>query len=174
MSLLLKQIFQFFRLLNSDTGTNSLALGLACGLILGFSPFLSLQTLLVLICCFFFRIQLGGAFISAFFFKFVAYLIDPISDPLGRAVLESQTLHPLFVTLYNIPFVPLTRFNNSVIMGSGLIGFLLAIPAFFFFRVGIIKYRDTVVARYRQSKIWKAWAATSFYKWYNKYEQLYG
>jgi|SRR6185312_3864640 len=174
MSLLLKQIFQFFRLLNSDTGTNPLAAGLACGLILGFSPFLSLQTLIVLICCFFFRIQLGGALLSAFFFKFIAYLIDPISDPLGRSVLESSTLHPLFVSLYNIPFIPLTRFNNSVVMGSGLIGLILLVPAFFLFKAGIIKYRATVVAKYKQSKIWKFWAATSVYKWYSKYEQFYG
>lgn len=174
MSLLLKQIFQFFRLLNADNGTNQLAAGLACGLILGFSPFLSLQTLIILICCFFFRIQLGGALLSAFFFKFVAYLFDPVTDSLGRSVLESETLHPLFVELYNIPFVPMTRFNNSIVMGSAILGLIFLIPAFFLFKKGIIKYRATVVARYKQSKFWKMWAGTSFYKWYLKYEQLYG
>jgi uncharacterized protein (TIGR03546 family) len=174
MSLLLKQIFQFFRLLNSETGTNQLAAGLACGLILGFSPFLSLQTLLILVCCFFFRIQLGAALLSAFFFKFIAYLFDPISDALGRSVLESSTPHSLFVELYNIPLVPMTRFNNSIVMGSAILGLLLLIPAFFLFRKGIEKYRATIVARYKQSKIWKAWAGTSFYKWYLKYEHLYG
>jgi len=68
MTLLLKQLFAFFRLLNSDTATNQLAAGLACGVILGFAPILSLQALLVIFCCFFFRIQLGAAFLSAFFF----------------------------------------------------------------------------------------------------------
>ena len=174
MTLLLKQIFAFFKLLNSETGTNQLAAGLACGLILGFSPVLSLQAFVVLFLIFFFRIQMGAAFLSAFFFKFVAFLFDPVADILGRAVLEAPSLRPLFVTMYNMPLVPLTRFNNSIIMGSGLVGLILVIPAFFIFKTLVIKYRQTVVARFKGTKIWKAFAATKFYNWYNKYTELYG
>jgi uncharacterized protein (TIGR03546 family) len=174
MTILLKQLFAFFRLLNSDTATNQLAAGLACGVILGFAPILSLQALLVLFCCFFFRIQLGAAFLSAFFFKFIAYLFDPVSNTLGKTVLEAPSLRSLFVQLYNMPFVPMTRFNNSIVMGSGLISFILVLPLFFLFKKLILKYRATVVARYKQTKIWKFWASTSFYNWYLKYERLYG
>ncbi len=174
MTILLKQLFAFFRLLNSDTATNQLAAGLACGVILGFAPILSLQAMLVLFCCFFFRIQLGAAFLSAFFFKFIAYLFDPVSNTLGKSVLEAPSLRSLFVQLYNMPFVPMTRFNNSIVMGSGLISFILVIPLFFLFKNLILKYRATVVARYKQTKIWKFWAGTSFYNWYLKYERLYG
>ena len=174
MTLLLKQLFAFFRLLNSDTGSNQLAAGLAAGVILGFSPFLSLQALFVLFCCFFFRIQLGAAFLSAFFFKFIAFLIDPLSDMLGKAILENEGLRPLFTDLYHMPIVPMTRFNNSIVMGSGVLGFLLVIPLFFAFKSLIAKYRLTVVARYKQSKIWKAWSGTTIYKWYTTYEKLYG
>jgi uncharacterized protein (TIGR03546 family) len=174
MTLLLKQIFQFFKLLNSDTATNQLAAGLAFGVILGFAPILSIQALLVLFCCFFFRVQLGAAFLSAFFFKFIAYLFDPLTDKLGQWILESPALRPTFVYLYNIPFFPLTRFNNSIVMGSALVSFILVIPLFFLFKALILRYRETVVARYQQSKIWKAWAGTSLYKWYTKYQELYG
>lgn len=174
MTLLLKQIFAFFRLLNSETGTNQIASGLAIGLVLGFSPFLSLQTFLVILLLLLFRIQIGAAFLSAFFFKFVAFLLDPASDLLGRKVLEAEALRPIFVELYNMPLVPLTRFNDSIVMGSGAIGFLLAIPAFFAFKILVIQYRATVVARFQSSKAWKAWSGTTFYKWYTKYEELYG
>lgn len=67
MTLLLKQLFGFFKLLNSETGTNQIAAGVACGFILGMTPALSLQTLLVFACIFVFRIQIGAAFITAFF-----------------------------------------------------------------------------------------------------------
>ena len=174
MTLLLKQIFAFFQMLNSETGTNQIASGLAMGLILGFSPFLSLQVMIVLILLLLFRIQVGAAFLSAFFFKFIAYLLDPVSDHLGRTVLETQAFRPLFVELYNMPLVPLTRFNNSIVMGSGMIGFLLAIPAFFLFRKLVMQYRLTVVARLKSSKYWKLFTATTFYKWYTKYQELYG
>lgn len=174
MTLLLKQIFAFFQLLNSETGTNQLASGLACGLILGFSPFLSIQTLLILCLIFFFRIQMGAAFLSAFFFKFVAFLFDPVADSLGRAVLEAEGLRPLFTQMYNMPLVPMTRFNNSIVMGSMVVGLILVIPAFFLFRIMIVKYRATVVARFKGTKIWKSFAATKVYAWYTKYQDLYG
>lgn len=174
MTLLLKQIFAFFKLLNSDSGLNQIALGLACGVVLGFAPILSLQALLVIIGCFFFRIQLGAAFLSAFFFKFVAYIFDPVSDQIGRKVLEADSLREVFVSLFNAPFIPLTRFNNSIVMGSGLVSFILVIPLYFLFKYLIVKYREKVVAKYKQSKIWKAWAGTAFYKWYTKYDDLYG
>ena len=38
MTLLLKQLFAFLKVLNSDTGENQVAAGIACGLILGFAP----------------------------------------------------------------------------------------------------------------------------------------
>lgn len=174
MTLLLKQIFAFFRLLNSETGTNQLASGLACGLILGFSPFLSIQTFLILFLVFFFRIQMGAAFLSAFFFKFVAFLFDPMADKLGRLVLETESLRPLFTTMYNMPLVPMTRFNNSIVMGSMVVGLILVIPAFFVFRTLIMKYRETVVTRLQGTKMWKAFAATKIYNWYTKYNELYG
>lgn len=174
MSILFKQIMSFFKMLNSDTGTNQLAAGLALGVVLGFAPILSLQGLLVIIIIFFFRVQMGAAFLSAFFFKLVAFLVDPLADKLGRAVLESEGLRPTFVELYNMPLIPLTRFNNSIIMGSGLISLILVLPLFFVFKNLIIKYRETVVARFRQSKIWKAWSATTVYKLYSKYQDLYG
>lgn len=174
MTLLLKQLFRFFQLLNSDTATNSLAWGLALGCVLGFSPFLSLQTFLVLFICIAFRVQLGAAFLSAFFFKVVAFIVDPVADWVGQQVLEAEALRSMFVVLYNMPILPLTRFNNSVVMGSGVIGFIFAIPLFFVFKSFIQKYRQTVLARFRDSKFWKMWTTTTFYKWYSKYQELYG
>ncbi len=174
MTLILKQIFAFIKLLNSDTGTREMALGLSLGLVLGFSPFLSLQTFLVLFLCFFLRIQLGAAFLSAFFFKFTAYLLDPVADKLGRTVLEAPALQSVFIDLYNRPLVPLTRFNNSIVMGSGVLGFVLVIPAYFVFRWAIVKYREKILARFEKTKFWKAVKATAFYKWYASYQNLYG
>ncbi|MFN7904739.1 MAG: TIGR03546 family protein [Pseudobdellovibrionaceae bacterium] len=173
MTLLLKQLFQFFKVLNSDTGTNQIASGLALGVLLGFAPFLSLQTFLVLFLVFFFRIQLGAAFISAFFFKFVAYLFDPAADHLGRAILEMESLRPLFIAMYNVPLLPLTRFNNSIVMGSLVVSLILVVPAYFVFKKIVLQYRIQVVARFKQTKFWRAFTATTFYQWYCKYDNLY-
>ncbi|MBX7231494.1 MAG: TIGR03546 family protein [Bdellovibrionales bacterium] len=174
MGLILKQIFALIKLLNSETGSNQIATGVACGFILGMTPSFSLQTLLVFLCLFIFRIQMGAAFLCAFFFKFVAYLLDPTFDQIGSIVLESEALKPLFTTLYNWPIIPLTRFNNTIVMGSAVITTLLSPLIFMLSRILIFKYRSLIVARLQSTKFWKAIKATSFYQWYYKYDQLYG
>lgn len=174
MTFILKQIFAFINLLNSETGTNQIATGIACGLILGFAPVFSLQTILVIFLLFFFHIQIGAAMVSAFFFKFVAWILDPIHNWVGMKILEMESLRPLFTELYNMPLVPLTRFYNSIVMGSGVVSIVLAIPMFFVARALVEKYRDKVYRRYKESKFFKALSATKFYKWYAKYQELYG
>ena len=89
MGLILKQIFQFLKLLNSDTGTNQLAAGMAAGFVLGMTPSLSLQSLVIFIAIFMFRIQPGAAFLTAFFFKFIAFVLDPIFHSTGDVILAS-------------------------------------------------------------------------------------
>ena len=173
MTLILKQIFGLLKLLNSDKATNQIAFGVAIGLILGFSPLLSLQSLLVLVCLIIFRIQVTAALLSAFFFSFVAFLIDPACDLLGRSVLETESLRQTFTTMYAMPLVPLTRFYNSIVMGSGIVALLLAPFVYVLAKILIIHYRATVVAKFQRSRFWHVFKATPFYNWYVKYEQLY-
>lgn len=174
MTLLLKQLFGFLKLLNSETGQNQIAAGIAAGFVLGMTPMMSLQTFLVFMVIFFFRVQAGAAFLAAFFFKFAAWLLDPVFHSVGSSILEQDSLQGLFTTMYNIPLLPLTRFNNSIVMGSGVVAIVLSPVVFFVSRMLIIKYRATVVARIKETKAWKAVQATSLYKWYYTYDNLYG
>ena len=173
MTLLLKQLFGFLKLLNSDTGTNQLAAGIAAGFILGMTPSFSLQTVLIIFLILIFRIQVGAVFLSAFFCSFFAYLLDPVFVAVGNQVLEMDSLKESFTMLYNLPIVPFTRFNNSLVMGSGIVAFLLSPLIFILSKILITKYRETVVERLSQTKLWKAVKATSLFKWYYKYDKLY-
>lgn len=173
MGLILKQLFSFIKLLNSDTGNISLAMGMTCGFILGMTPVLSLHSLLVFLIIFFFRIQLGAALVTAFFFKFVAFLLDPVFHFVGSKVLEMESLSGIFTTLYNMPIVPYTRFNNSIVMGSAVVTFTLSPLVFIASQTLIIKYRETVLARFKDTRFWKAVEATKFYQWYYKYDQYH-
>jgi uncharacterized protein (TIGR03546 family) len=171
MGLILKQLFTFIKLLNSDTGKLSLAMGMTCGFILGMTPVLSLHSLLIFLILFFFRIQIGAALVTAFFFKFTAFLLDPLFHYVGSKVLEMESLEGIFTQLYNMPLIPYTRFNNSIVMGSAVITFSLS-PFVFIISMRLIeKYRDTVVARFEKTRFWKAVTATKFYQWYYKYDQ---
>jgi uncharacterized protein (TIGR03546 family) len=174
MTLLIKQLINLIKLLHSDSGQNQIAAGLAFGVFLGFAPFFSIQTVFVLFIVFIFRVQLGAAFLSAFFFKFVAYLLDPVADPIGRALLETESLRPLWTQMYNVPILPMTRFNNSIIMGSFAISIILCPVLYFVFKFLVIKYQQNFVQKFESTKLWKAFKATKFYIWYSKYNDLYG
>jgi uncharacterized protein (TIGR03546 family) len=174
MVFLLKQIFNFLKLLNSDKGTHQIAAGVVCGMILGFTPSFSLQTLLVLFLVFIFRIQIGAVFTTAFFFKIGSFLLDPLFHSVGAWVLERPELKDLFTKMYNLPLVPLTRFYNSIVMGAAAVSLALAIPLFFIARYLIQTYRAQIVARFESTRYWKAFKATSVYLWYEKYDQLRG
>ena len=174
MSILFNQIFNLIRLLNSETGTNQIAAGIACGLILGFAPAMSLQTILVFVCIFLFRIQIGAAFASSFLFAFISWILDPVSHAAGSFLLEMESLRPLYTALYNMPIVPYTQFNNSIVMGSAVISILLSPVIFFSSRILIQKYREKILAKFKDHKLWKLWTSTTAYKWYTKYESIMG
>lgn len=174
MGLLLKQLFGLIKLLNSETGTNQIATGVAAGFILGMTPALSLQSLLVFICIFLFRIQIGAAFIAAFFFAFVAFLLDPVFHFVGTFILQLSLFEPLFTKLYNMPILPYTRFNNTIVMGSGVVAIALSPVVFVLTKVLVKKYRVAVVARIKNTRAWKALQSTSLYQWYYQYNRFYG
>jgi uncharacterized protein (TIGR03546 family) len=174
MTLLLKQLFAFFKLLHSENGNNQIAWGMALGFILGMTPALSLQTLLVFVCLLLFRIQMGAAFIAAFFFKFIAFLLDPVFHHVGLWALNIEALSPTYTTLYNMPIIPFTRFNNTIVMGSGIVAILLSPFIFVGSKWLVTKYRVAVVERFRETKLFKIWTKTSLYQWYYKYDTYFG
>jgi len=174
MTILLKQLLSLINLLNSDTGSNQIAAGIACGLILGFAPLISLQVLLVFICIFMFRIQIGAALVSAVFFAFIAWLFDPVFSSVGSTILEVESMRPVFSAMYNMPLIPLTSFNNSITMGAGVMSLALAPFIFFASKRLIMTYREQVVQRFKNSRWWKMWTGTVFFKMYSTYEKFQG
>ena len=173
MGFMLKQLFAFVKLLNSDTGINQIAAGITAGLFWGFSPFVSLQGLALLVIVFFFRIQIGAAMIFMLLFSLLAWAIDPAAHLLGAWALELGSLQPLYTELYNMPLVPMTRFNNSIVMGSFLLALLLSPFVFVGSRYLVAKYREHVLERFKNSRAFKALKASPLYNLYLKYAELY-
>ncbi|MGB7219809.1 MAG: TIGR03545 family protein [Vicinamibacterales bacterium] len=141
------------KLFNSETGHNQIAAGVAAGFVLGMSPTISLQSLLISICLFLFRVQIVAALLSALVFSLAAYVTGPVFDGVGAAILETAGLRPVFTALYNMPLVPWTRFNNSIVMGAGAVGLALSVPIFFLVRALVLRYRPAAAASPRKGPI---------------------
>lgn len=174
MTLLGRQLFKLVYLLNSERGTESIAAGMALGIVLGFSPVLSLQSVIVFLAVLVFRVQMGAALLSMGLFKLIAPPLTPLFHVVGEAVLSVGVLLPVYRALYTLPLVPLTRFYNTVVTGAGVCGLILAPEGYLLARWLIARYRSAVVARLKETRWWTLWKSSTIYKWYQSYRSVVG
>ncbi len=89
-------------------------------------------------------------------FKPLVFVADPLLHRLGEAILTANGLDATWTTLYSLPLVPYTRFNNTVVMGGLALGLVAWIPLFFIARAGVGFYRKTVHPRIADSRVVRA------------------
>jgi uncharacterized protein (TIGR03546 family) len=87
-------------------------------------------------------------------------LLDPVLHRVGYTVLTAPGLHGFYTTLYGVPLIPFTRFNNTLVAGGLVAGILVSIPLFFLARLGVMQFRLKVVPRILGSKPVAAFART--------------
>ena len=172
MSYIISQFISLIRLLHSESGHIQVAAGMTIGILMGLSPIISLQGLLICLLLLTLRIQIGAALAVAGLTKFLALFLTPFMADIGEFVLIMPSLGRLFTTLYNMPLVPLTKFNHSVIMGGLVLSLGLAPILFFIFLALVKKYQSIALEKVNNSKLGKAIKASSAYQWYIKYENL--
>ena len=63
------------------------------------------------------------------------------TESLGYVILTLKPLGGLFASFYNTPFVGLTRFNNTMVMGGLAMGIISYVPMYALARAFVIWYR---------------------------------
>jgi uncharacterized protein (TIGR03546 family) len=97
----------------------------------------------------------------------LGFLLDPLFDRIGLALLEAPGLRGLWTDWYNIPLLPYTNFNNSVTLGSIIFWVIAAVPVFFLSKRGIVHYRATYGERVLNSRFMKGLKASKVYNVYS-------
>jgi len=166
-------ISKFIKILRAGESPPLIAGGFAMGFIVGLSPFLTLQNVFILIIAILTKVNLASVFFAIFFFGFVAFIFDPVFHDLGYFLLtQIEALHGLWTTIYNWPVAPLTRFNNTVVMGSLITALVLAFPVYLLAKKGIIAYRSKYAEKIEKSKFMKAVKGNIVVKWYFKIRDM--
>lgn len=127
---LAEQYRYLFLVLRSHDSPRQLALGFAFGVLLGLLPQGNLLAAGVVLVFFSLRLNLATGMITAFVVSYVAALGDPLAHRLGFVLLQAPALADIWTWLYNQPVVPWTQFNNTVVLGSFLLGLLAFYPAY--------------------------------------------
>jgi uncharacterized protein (TIGR03546 family) len=167
VTLLLKLLQSIVKALHSDGTPGQVAAGIALGAILGLTPLFNLHNLVVVALIFLLNVSVPGATLGWALCTPLGFVLDPMFDALGRRLLlETSTLTPLWTTLANTPVVPLTNFNNTVVLGSVVFSLVAFLPVFFAGRWGVRRYRETLGERIRQSPVYRAVTASRLYSIY--------
>jgi uncharacterized protein (TIGR03546 family) len=164
---------KLIKILRSAATPAQIAGGFMLGMVLGLTPLLTVHNLLVFILIIIFNVNIAMAIFSFGIFSGLAYLFDPLFHNLGYYLLvEVRSLHGLWTSLYNIPVVALSRYNNTVVMGSLVTAVILMLPVYFLTRSGVVQYREKIDSRIQKLKIMQVIKSSSLYNFYQKLKAL--
>ncbi len=170
---MVRYIVKLIRVMNSDTDPRQISLGFSLGMILGLTPLTNPHNLFVFLIILFLRVNISAAILSWAVFTVLAFPLDPIFHQLGLFVLiQMGILGDLWTALYNMPLIPYTHFNNSILMGSLIFSLLIFYPVYRGGTFMIVKYREIFMERFNNWKITQILRASSLYKWYLRYSKL--
>jgi len=169
----LKLVRDFLNVLRAGQTPNQIASGFALGSILGFSPMLTLQGIFIWLVILVFNVNLSAALLALTVFSLVAFLLDPLFHTLGYAVLVNiPALQNFWTWMYNAPLAPLTRFNNTVVMGSFLAALVLAVPVYFGMKRFVVAYRQHIHAKIEKWKIFQIIKRSLLVRWYERVRDI--
>ena len=165
----IKLLSDFLKILRAGQSPRQVAAGFALGSIVGLSPSLTLQGLTLWLLILILDVNLSAATLSFALFSLIAYIFDPIFHSLGYFLLVNvDALQGFWIALYNAPIAPLTRFNNTVVLGSFVGGLILFYPLFWGMKTLYIAYRDHLHVKIEQWKIYQIISKNFLVQWYLK------
>ncbi|MEW6545134.1 MAG: TIGR03546 family protein [Nitrospirota bacterium] len=171
---MLFNLAKLLRLLNSEADPGQVSLAIGLSMVMGFTPPMSLHNLLVLFLVLILRVNLSAFLLCWPFFTALSFALDPLFHRIGLAVLTAPALEGLWTTLYNSTLWRIERFNNSIVMGSLVVSLLLLVPLVLLVNQAILRYREQVLARIKDTWVFKAIESSKFYGYYQSLSRFGG
>ena len=150
---MIKPIAKLIVALNGNLKKSQIAAGFSWGLLLGLIPAGNAFWIILFVISFFFKHHHASKLLVLAILKLLSAAVAPLMDMAGWELLHIEALQSLFTSLYNMPFVPWTKFNNTLVAGGLVSGIVLWLPVFFLISLLVPLYRGKVVPRIRSSKI---------------------
>lgn len=107
---------------------HQMAWAVGLGVLLGIIPHGNLVALAVLLVILVTQINHAMAAVTTIIVTFVASSFDPVSNKVGSYMLTNETTGPMVAQAWQWPLVPWTDLNNTIVMGSFVIGLCALLP----------------------------------------------
>jgi uncharacterized protein (TIGR03546 family) len=174
MLIILKYVAKLLKALSSEASPGQIAGGFVLGMIIGLTPLFSFHNLLIVVLVLILKVNIGIAFLSFLIFSGVAYLADPVFHNFGTWLLENDSYQSIWVSMYNNEWWAMTRFYNTVVIGSFISAVILSLPMFPGVIVFVKQYRKHIHERVQKWKLVKALKGTKLYSIYETASRVRG
>jgi uncharacterized protein (TIGR03546 family) len=160
--MIIRTLAKLIALLNSNRRAAEVGAAIAFGFWIALVPATNLIFAALVLVVFLVKVNLGMAIVSALVLSLVVPALDPLLNRLGEAILLAPGLEPVFTRMADMPVVPWTRFNDTLVMGTFVGGAVAFVPVMLLAVLLVHLYRKHVHAKIANSKIVKAFMATPF------------
>ncbi|MGC6368076.1 MAG: TIGR03546 family protein [Candidatus Marinamargulisbacteria bacterium] len=147
---IIKKLIKF---LNSNESISNIAFSSTLALIFALLPFNAILHFIGIIGLIVFN---GNFFVFLFFtpiFELFSNVFYPFFDHLGNWFLTIQSFQSVYKSIYELPFINLIDWNNSIMMGGLLFSIIIAIPVYYLHKVSLTKYRKLIMPIIERSKL---------------------
>ena len=152
MFLIIRPIRLALKALIAEAKPGQLALGFALGVLIGLVPKGNLIAIVLGVVLAASRANLGIAAATIVAVSVIASFFDPVTDTIGHWLLALPALQGFWTRLYNMPLLPWTDFNNTIVLGSFVLGMALLYPMYWLSKPVFRKYADVLAKRAK--KLW--------------------
>ncbi|MEN1681258.1 MAG: TIGR03546 family protein [Planctomycetota bacterium] len=130
LSLVVRPLRGAVWVITANDSSRQIAAGVALGMMLGLVPKGNLIALAlgVLLCAL--RVNKTAGVMAAAAFSAVSVALDTFTHRLGAHLLKVESLQGFYAWLYDQPLGPWIGFNNTVVLGSLVLGVYLAYPCY--------------------------------------------
>jgi len=169
----LEILAKLVKILRSAASPSQIAAGFIIGMTIGLTPLWTLHNFILFILLIILSVNIATALFSFVIFSGIAYLMDPLFHHFGYFILvDLSFMKGLWTTLYNVPLIALSKYNNTVVMGSLASSLLLCLPVFLLVKKGIIYYRENIDTKMQKWKIVQVVKGSKLYSIYQKIRNL--
>ena len=152
---MLSFIAKFLAALNANSRPGEIGAAAAFGFMLALIPGGNLLWFALFILVFLLKVHLATALLVMVLGKLVVPLLDPLIELLGLAILNQESLFPLFTAMADMPLLPYTNYNHSLVTGGVAAGIILWIPLFFLFILLVRLYRSYLWPKLAENRLVK-------------------
>jgi len=174
MLLIIKYVAKLLKALSSEASPAQIAGGFILGMIIGLTPLLSFHNLIIVMLILVIKVNFGMVILAFIIFSGIAYLADPAFHNFGIWLLENEAWQSLWISMYDNEWWAMTRFYNTVVIGSFVSAVILSLPMFPGVIVFVKQYRKHIHERVQKWKVIKALKGSKLYSIYETVSRVRG